>query len=140
MSDIMTILQSAYASAPLNTPASNAPYTDVKAADYRGTWTGTFSNNQKFELTVSQVNGFRAEIKYQSGSTVSYQSVLIKGGSFRVGDAKFTLSNPGTPAVPATANAPGTPAQGGVAAVKAVITDPYTGNTSLIQGNATQEV
>jgi hypothetical protein len=66
--------------------------------------------------------------------------VLIKGGSFRVGDAKFTLSNPGTPAVPATANAPGTLAQGGVAAVKAVITDPYTGNTSLIQGNATQEV
>jgi hypothetical protein len=140
MTDIMSILQSAYASAPLNTPASNAAYTNVKASDYQGTWAGTFNNNQKFELNISEVNGFRAEVKYQSGSTVSYQSVLIKGGSFRVGDTKFTLSNPGTPAVPATANMPGTPAQGGVAAVKAVITDPYTGNTSLIQGNAAQQV
>jgi hypothetical protein len=140
MSDIMSILQSAYASAPLNTPASNAPYTNVKASDYQGTWTGTFNNNQNFELNISQVNGFRAEVKYQSGSTVSYQSVLIKGGSFRVGDTKFTLSNPGAPAVAGTPDNPGTPAQGGVAAVKAVITDPYTGNTSLIQGNATQQV
>jgi hypothetical protein len=140
MSDIMSILQSAYASAPLNTPASNTPYTNVNASDYQGTWTGTFNNNQQFELTVSQVNGFRAEVKYQSGSTVSYQSVLIKGGSFRVGDTKFTLSNPGTPAVAGTPDVPGTPAQGGIAAVKAVVTDPYTGNTSLIQGNATQQV
>jgi hypothetical protein len=141
MSDIMSILQSAYASAPLSTPtSSNAPYTNVKASDYQGTWSGTFNNNQNFELNISQVNGFRAEVKYQSGSTVSYQSVLIKGGSFRVGDTRFTLSNPGTPAQPATANAPATAAQGGVAAVKAVITDPSTGNTSLIQGNATQQV
>jgi hypothetical protein len=140
MSDIMSILQSAYASAPLNTASSNAPYTNVKASDYQGTWSGTYNNNQKFQLTISDVNGFRAQVKYQSGTTVDYQSVLIKGGSFRVGDTKFTLANPGAPATPATTDGPGTPAKGGVAQVKTAITDPYTGNTSLIQGNATQEV
>jgi hypothetical protein len=140
MSDIMSILQSAYASAPLNNASSNAPYTNVRASDYQGTWTGTYNNNQTFKLTVSQVNGFRAQVKYQSGTTVDYQSVLIKGGSFRVGDTKFTLSNPGTPAQPATANAPAQPATGGTASIKSAITDPSTGNTSLIQGNATQDV
>jgi hypothetical protein len=27
------------------------------------TWTGTYSNNQKFQLTISQVNRFRAQVK-----------------------------------------------------------------------------
>src|SRR4051812_17732320 len=78
MSDIMSILQSSYASAPLNS-SGNAPYTNVNPQDYQGTWTGTYNNNQNFTLTVSQVQGFRAQVKYQSGTTVSYQSVLIRG-------------------------------------------------------------
>jgi hypothetical protein len=52
MSDIMSILQSAYASAPL-TPQSNKPYTNVDPATYQGSWQGTYSNNQKFDLTIS---------------------------------------------------------------------------------------
>ena len=141
MSDIMSILQSSYASAPLNS-SSNAPYTNVNPQDYQGTWTGSYNNDQNFTLTVSQVQGFRAQVKYQSGATVSYQSVLIRGGSFRVGDTKFTLSSPGTPATPASADGstPATPAQGGTATVKAAITDPVTGSTSLIQGTASQDV
>ena len=84
MGDIMSILQSSYASASQNTP-SNTPYTNVDPTLYQGTWNGTYSNNQKFEISVSQVNGFRAQVKYQSGSTVQYQSVLIKDSSFRIG-------------------------------------------------------
>jgi hypothetical protein len=141
MSDIMSILQSAYTSAGLVSPSpSNTPYTKVDPATYQGTWSGTYTNNQKFQLTVSQVSGFRAEVKYQDSSGVSYQSVLIKAGSFRVGNSKFTLTTPLTPAVAATANAPATAAQGGVASVKTAVTDPVTGSTSLITGNATQDV
>ena len=66
-------------------------------------------------------NGFRAQVKYQSGSTVQYQSVLIKDHSFRIGDSKFTLSSAGK------------------AQIRTVITDPATGNTSLITGTAAQE-
>ena len=118
MGDIMSILQSSYSSASLSTP-SNTPYTNVDPTAYQGTWDGTYSNNQKFQFTISQVNGFRAQVKYQSGSTIQYQSVLIKDSSFRIGDTKFTLTAQGT------------------ADVKNVITDPATGNTSLVEGSAT---
>jgi len=118
MSDIMSILQSAYATAPL-TP-TNTKYTPVDPTSYQGTWSGTYSNNQKFELTISDVNGFRAQVKYQSGSTVKYQSVLIKDQSFRIGDTKFILT------------------KAGKAQVKNVITDPATGSTYLDTATATQ--
>src|SRR5882757_7505343 len=120
MSDIFSVLQSAYASAPL-TPQSSKPYTNVDPTSYQGSWTGTYSNNQKFEFTISQVNGFRAQVKYQSGSTVQYQSVLIKDSSFRIGDTKFTLTAAGS------------------AQIRNVVTDPATGNTSLVTGTAAQD-
>jgi hypothetical protein len=119
MSDIFSILQSAYATAP-QTPQSSKPYTAVDPKSYQGTWTGSYSNNAKFELTISQVNGFRAQVKYQSGSTVQYQQVLIRDSSFRIGDTKFALTATGK------------------AQVGTVITDPASGNTNLIQGTAAQ--
>ena len=120
MGDIMSILQSSYASAALTTPSAT-PYTNVDPASYQGTWDGIYSNNQQFKLSISQVNGFRAQVKYQSGSTIQYQSVLIKDNSFRIGDTKFTLSSAGT------------------ADIKTVVTDPATGNSSLMEGAAAQE-
>ena len=118
MSDIYSVLQNAYATAPL-TPTTTK-YTPVDASSYQGTWSGTYSNNQKFQLTISDVNGFRAQVKYQSGGTTQYQQVLIGNSSFRIGDTKFVLTGKGQALV---ANA---------------VTDPTTGNTSLVQGNATQ--
>ena len=117
MSNIFSVLQSAYATAPLT--QATTKYTAVDPKSYQGSWSGTYSNNQKFEISVSEVNGFRAQVKYQSGSTVQYQSVLIKDSSFRIGDTKFTLTAQGT------------------ATVGNVVTDPASGNTSLVQGSAT---
>ena len=51
MSDIMSVLQNAYATTPL-TPTTTR-YTPVDPASYQGNWTGTYSNNQKFEFTIS---------------------------------------------------------------------------------------
>ena len=119
MSDIMSVLQNAYATAPLS--PSNTKYTPVDPKSYQGTWSGTYSNNQKFELTISDVNGFRAQVKYQSGTTTQYGQVLICNSSFRIGDTKFVLTGSGKATV---ANA---------------VTDPTTGNTSLVQGSATQD-
>ena len=119
MGDIMSILQNSYTSSSLSTP-SNTPYTNVDPTLYQGSWNGTYSNNQKFQINVTEVNGFRAQVKYQSGTTVQYQSVLIKDNSFRFGDTKFTLTAQGT------------------ADVRNVITDPVSGNTSLVEGSATQ--
>ncbi|MBR0697323.1 hypothetical protein [Bradyrhizobium lablabi] len=120
MGDIMSILQNSYASASLNTP-SNTPYVNVDPASYQGTWDGTYSDGQKFQFSISNVNGFRAQVKYQSGSTTQYQQVLIKDNSFRIGDTKFVLTGQGS------------------AQVRNVVSDPATGNTTLVAGNATQD-
>ena len=118
MSDIMSVIQSAYATAPL-TPTTTR-YTQVDPKSYQGTWTGTYSNNQKFEFTISDVQGFLAQVKYQSGGTVQYQQVLIGNSSFRIGDTKFVLSGKGT------------------ATIGNAVIDPVTGDTSLVRGTATQ--
>jgi hypothetical protein len=118
MSDIFSILQSSYKAVSPSAPSST-PYTNVDPASYQGSWTGTYSNNQNFDFTISNVSGFRAQVKYQSGSTVQYQSVLIKDNSFRIGDSKFTLS------------------AAGAAQIRTAVTDPVTSNTNLITGDAT---
>src|ERR1700761_4314710 len=117
MSDIFSVIQNAYASAPL-TP-SNVKYAPVDPTTYQGTWSGTYANNQKFEFTISNVNGFRAQVKYQSGGTTQYQQVLIgNASSFRIGNTKFVLTGSGQATI---ANA---------------VTDPVTGDTSLVQATA----
>lgn len=119
MSDIYSILQSSYATASFS-PPSNTPYVNVDPASYQGTWSGTYSNNQKFSIQVSNVNGFRAQVKYQSGATVSYQNVLIKDSSFRIGDTKFTLAQPGQ------------------AQIRTAVTSPVDGSVSLVTAMASQ--
>src|ERR1700716_1367411 len=108
----MGILSANYKTVGLSVP-SKTPYVAVDPKLYEGSWTGKYANNKAFNITVSDVNGFRAQVKYQSGTTVKYQSVLIRNLSFRVGDTKFTLTKPGT------------------AQVKNVVTDPATGSTFL---------
>src|ERR1700732_156273 len=109
MSDIFSILQSSYKATPASAP-SNTPYTNVDPTSFQGSWTGTYSNNQKFQLTISDVNGFRAQVKYQSGSTVQYGQVLIGNAStFRIGNTKFVLNSAGR------------------ATVSNAVTDPVTG-------------
>ena len=119
MADMMSILSANYKSAGLSVPSKTA-YVAVDPKLYQGTWSGTYPDKKTFKLTVSDVSGFRAQVKYQSGSTVKYQSVLIRDKSFRIGDTKFTLTKPGT------------------AQIKNVITDPATGSTYLDTATATQ--
>jgi hypothetical protein len=118
LADIMSILQSSYTASALTTP-SKTPYTAVDPASYQGTWTGTYADKKDFKITVSDVQGFRAQVKYQSGTTVKYQQVLIKDSTFRVGDTKFTLSAAGT------------------ATIKNAVTDAATGSTYLDTAQAT---
>jgi hypothetical protein len=119
MSDIFSVLQSAYASAAQAPPPSNKPYTNVDPKSYQGSWQGTYSDSTTFELTISKVHGFRAVVKYQSGSGIQVQQVLIRDSSFRIGNTKFALTGTGK------------------AQVGTVINNPVTGKDILIQGSAT---
>jgi len=124
MADIMGILQSSYSTGAVAVP-SKTKYVPVDPKLYEGSWSGTYANNKKFTITVSQVSGFHAQVKYESDGTVKYQGVLIKDGSFRVGDTKFTLATAATGTKHATAK------------IKNVVTDPATGSTYLDTATAT---
>jgi hypothetical protein len=123
MADIWSIISSNYVTVGLNaTKGAGTPYKPVDPTLYEGTWTGTYPNNAKFSLQISNVNGFRAKVRYQSGSTLQYQDVLIKDGSFKFGNTKFTLDP----------NKPGT------AQVKNVVVDPASGTQYLDTAYAVQ--
>ena len=112
MADLWNIIGSNYKTVGLQVP-SRTPYFNVDPDNYEGRWSGKYADQKTFTIDVSDVTGFRAKVRYQSGSTLKYQDVLIKDNAFRVGDTKFTLQ----------AN--------GKAQVKTVTTDPATGATNL---------
>ena len=112
MADIFSTLSASYKSAGVFAP-SKTKYVAVDPALFQGTWKGTYANKKTFTISVADVSGFRAQVRYTSDSTVKYQNVLIKDNSFRVGDTKFTLTKPGT------------------AQIKNVVVDPATGSTFL---------
>jgi hypothetical protein len=120
MTDVTSILASAYKSNTLSVSSSDSKYVAVDPTLYQGSWTGKYANNKSFSVTVSNVSGFRAKVHYQSDGTSKYQDVLIKDGSFRVGDTKFTLTAKGK------------------AQIRNVVTDPASGQTYLDTAYATQ--
>ena len=121
MADILTILSKSYRSNVLSSAQSSGKYVAVDPTLYKGTWTGKYANNKSFSISITDVSGFRAKVRYQSDGTVKFQEVLIKDSSFRFGDTKFTLSKQGT------------------AEIKNVVTDPATGSTYLDTAYATQD-
>ena len=121
MPDMLTTIAANYKTVGLTVPSKTA-YVAVDPAQYSGDWTGKYANNKTFKITVSDVNGFRAKVHYQSDGTSKYQDVLIKDNTFRVGDTKFTLTGNKT------------------ALVKNVVTDPASGQTYLDQAYATHQV
>ena len=94
MADLWSIISANYKTVGTTIP-SKKPYVAVDPALYQGTWTGKYANNKTFKISVSNVTGFRAKVQYQSDGTNKYQEVLIKDGSFRIGDTKFMLASNG---------------------------------------------
>lgn len=113
MADILSIISSNYVSVGSNVNLMTGKYVNVDPDAYQGSWSGQYADNTKFDISISNVSGFRAKVRYQSGSTTKYQDVLIKNNAFRIGDSKFTL------------------VRSGVAQVKTVMTNPATGASSL---------
>ncbi len=120
MADILSTLSSNYLTVGASNTYSTSKYVDVDKDMFQGTWNGKYADNSKFSITVSDVTGFRAKVKYQSGSTVKFQDVLIKDNAFRIGDSKFTVTRAGT------------------AEVKTVMTNAATGASSLETAYAQQ--
>jgi hypothetical protein len=118
VASLLGILASNYSKVGSTIP-SKTPYVAVDPAKYQGDWNGKYGNGDSFRITVSNVTGFRAKVRYQSGSSLNYQDVLIRDGSFRIGDSRFTLAG------------------NGKALVKTVVTNPYDGTNSVNSAYAT---
>jgi hypothetical protein len=112
MADIMSILSNTYS---VQTPITAGKYVNVDAEAYQGTWQGKYSDNSKFSLTISEISGFRAQVKYTNGATVKYQQVLIKDDTFRIGDSKFFLDTK----------------HADKATIKTIVTNPVTGGSTM---------
>ena len=112
MADILSTISASYVAAGQNV-AKPGKYVNVDPEKFEGAWDGKYANNQTFSIQVSNVVGFRAKVKYQSGPVTKFQDVLIKDNSFRIADSKFTLT------------------RDGVAQVKTVLTNAANGQQSL---------
>ena len=97
MADLLQTISSNYVAMGSLYSTAGKKYVNVDPALFEGTWRGKYADGKTYAIQVSNVNGFRATAKYESGSVVKYQNVLIASdNSFRVGDSKFTLTKPGT--------------------------------------------
>ena len=105
MSNIWNIISSNYVTVGGITP-SNSKYVAVDPAQFEGKWSGKYGNGTSFDVSISNVNGFRAKVKYQSGSTFKYQDVLIKDNSFRIGDSKFMVTGNNAAQIATVASSP----------------------------------
>ena len=119
MADLLGILSSSYKAVGLSVP-SKTKYVAVDPALYQGAWSGQYSDGKKFSISISQIDGYRAQVHYESGATSQYQQVLIKDSSFKFGNTKFTLTGAGQ------------------AQIKNVVTDSATGSTYLDSAVATR--
>jgi hypothetical protein len=96
MSDIFSLISANYKAVGAAAAAtSKTPYVAVDPKAYTGTWQGVYADKSKFSFQISQVSGFRAQVKYSDASGTKYQQVLIKDHSFKIGNSKFTLQKPG---------------------------------------------
>ena len=68
MATILNILSSNYLAAGMNV-ASTSKYVDVDPKKFQGSWTGKYSDNASFSFQISNVSGYKATVKYQSGSS-----------------------------------------------------------------------
>ena len=97
MADVLQILSSNYVTVGSLNATAAKKYVNVNAELFEGAWKGKYADGKAFTLSVSNVQGFRAQARYEGEGTLKAQNVLIASdGTFRVGDTRFRLTKPGT--------------------------------------------
>jgi hypothetical protein len=99
MADIMSILQSSYATASASQSllSPGDKFAPVDPTKYQGTWTGKDYKNQPFTISITKVSGYRANVTLQTSAGLQFQRALITTkGTFRIGDSQFKLGANGS--------------------------------------------
>jgi hypothetical protein len=97
MADIMSILQSSFATAPQSLISPGSKFANVDPTKWQGTWTGKDSARQPVTISITKVSGFRADVTLQSSAGLQFQRAFITTkNTFRIGDSSFALTGDGT--------------------------------------------
>jgi hypothetical protein len=100
MADIMSILQSSFATAPQSLITPGSKFANVDPTKWQGTWTGKDNAHQPVTVSITKVSGFRASVTLQSSAGLQFQQALITTkNTFRIGNSQFALGGNGTAVV-----------------------------------------
>jgi hypothetical protein len=119
--NIFSILQSAYAAPTQAAIPPGSKFANVDPKQWQGTWTTKDSNGKPVTVTISNVSGYRANVRFQSADGgLQTGRVLINTNSvFRIGDSQMQLT------------------AAGKMTISSVITDSTTGHQSIETDHAT---
>jgi hypothetical protein len=118
-SNILTILQNSYSTPSQFPPGSK--FAKVDPTQWQGTWTTTDSNGKPVTLAISNVSGYRANVRFTTadGGLQTGRVLINTNGIFRIGDSQMQLT------------------AAGKMTISTVITDATTGNQSIETDHAT---
>jgi hypothetical protein len=118
-SNIFTILQNSYSTPSQFPPGSK--FAKVDPTQWQGTWTATDSNGKPVTLAISNVSGYRANVRFTTadGGLQTGRVLINTNGVFRIGDSQMQLT------------------AAGKMTISTVITDSTTGNQSIETDHAT---
>jgi hypothetical protein len=118
-SSIFTALQNSYSTPTLFPPGSK--FAKVDPTQWQGTWTATDSNGKPVTLTISNVSGYRANVRFTTadGGLQTGRILINTNSVFRIGNSQMQLT------------------AAGKMTISTVITDATTGNQSIETDHAT---
>ena len=118
-SNILTILQNSYSTPSQFPPGSK--FAKVDPTQWQGTWTATDSNGKPVTLAISNVSGYRANVRFTTadGGLQTGRVLINTNGIFRIGDSQMQLT------------------AAGKLTISTVITDATTGKQSIETDHAT---
>lgn len=119
--NIFSILQSSYTSTTQISVPPGSKFANVNPTQWQGTWTTKDSNGKPVTLTISNVSGYRANVRFQTadGGLQTGRVLINTNNVFRVGNSQMQLT------------------AAGKMTISTVITDPTTGNQSIETDYAT---
>jgi hypothetical protein len=119
--NIFSILQSSYTAPTQASIPPGSKFAKVDATQWQGTWTTKDSNGKPVTLTISNISGYRANVRFQTAdSGLQTGRVYINTNNvFRIGNSQIQLTSAGK------------------ITISTVITDPTTGNESMETDHAT---
>ena len=72
MADVLQILSSNYVTVGSLNATAAKKYVNVNAELFEGAWKGKYADGKAFTLSVSNVQGFRAQARYEGEGTLSF--------------------------------------------------------------------